>query len=216
MRFLWLARYTPILLIEISHFVSSIIGLVLVLVGFGLSRKLDAAWAASVILLPIAAVLALTKGVRLGGIGHLDGGVLGALLPFHDAFPRAARLTRMEITPGWMVSALAAVAGAAIARLVVVPERRLWREELSGAMVDPAPTPPARCARRPAAAVLLLASASGGCWPRRRRPKVVGEDDPDFSRVRAILAGPKAPSRTPTWRCWATSASCSRPRGARS
>src|SRR5271167_2172800 len=62
MRFLWLARYTPMLLIEISHFLSSIIGLVLVLVAFGLSRRLDAAWAASVILLPLAAALALTKG----------------------------------------------------------------------------------------------------------------------------------------------------------
>ena len=62
MRFLWLARYTPLILIEISHFLSSIIGLVLILVAFGLSRRLDAAWVASMLLLPIAAVLALTKG----------------------------------------------------------------------------------------------------------------------------------------------------------
>ena len=67
-RFLWLARYTPIVLIEISHFLSSLIGLVLVLLAFGLRRRLDAAWAASVMLLPVAALLALTQGVRLGGI----------------------------------------------------------------------------------------------------------------------------------------------------
>ena len=46
-RFLWLARYTPIILIEISHFLSSILGLVLVLLAFGLRRRLDAAWVAA-------------------------------------------------------------------------------------------------------------------------------------------------------------------------
>src|SRR5271166_796481 len=62
MRFLWLARYTPLVLIEISHFLSSIIGLALVMMAFGLSRRLDAAWMASVALLPLAAMLALLKG----------------------------------------------------------------------------------------------------------------------------------------------------------
>jgi lysylphosphatidylglycerol synthetase-like protein (DUF2156 family) len=43
MRFLWLAQYTPLILIEISHFLSSILGLALVMMAFGLSRRLDAA-----------------------------------------------------------------------------------------------------------------------------------------------------------------------------
>ena len=113
MRFLWLAAYTPLILIEISHFLSSIIGLMLVLLAFGLSRRLDAAWFAAVPMLPMAAVLALTKG-----FDWEESTVLMAVCllcsPFHQAFPRAARLTQMEITPGWMVSALAAMAGAAI------------------------------------------------------------------------------------------------------
>ena len=113
MRFLWLARYTPMILIEISHFLSSIIGLVLILVAFGLSRRLDAAWVASMLLLPVAAALALTKGFDWEESTVL-GAVFLALTPFREAFPRAARLTRMEITPGWMVSAGAAMAGAAI------------------------------------------------------------------------------------------------------
>src|SRR5580698_6172274 len=62
MRFLWLAQYTPLILIEISHFLSSILGLALVMMAFGLSRRLDAAWMASVLLLPIAAALELTQG----------------------------------------------------------------------------------------------------------------------------------------------------------
>ena len=113
MRFLWLAQYTPLILIEISHFLSSIIGLALVLMAFGLSRRLGAARMASLLLLPIAAMLALLKGFEWEEAAILMT-VFLALLPFSEAFPRAARLTRMEVTPGWMISAVAAMVGAAI------------------------------------------------------------------------------------------------------
>src|ERR1700723_1273000 len=104
MRFLEIARYTPLLLIEISDFLSSVIGLALILVAFGLSRRLDAAWLASLLLLAVAAVLALTKGVYWEESSVLIA-VAAAVACFRPAFPRAARLSRMEITPGWMVSA---------------------------------------------------------------------------------------------------------------
>src|SRR5580698_9743061 len=60
MRFLELARVTPVILIEISHFLSSILGLALILLAFGLSRRLDAAWVLTMLLLPLAALLAMT------------------------------------------------------------------------------------------------------------------------------------------------------------
>src|SRR5580698_3669694 len=56
-RFRWLAQYAPLPLIEISHFLSSILGLILVLLAFGLRRRLGAAWAASVGVVAAAAVL---------------------------------------------------------------------------------------------------------------------------------------------------------------
>ncbi len=113
MRFLWLAQYTPVILIEISHFISSILGLALVMMAFGLSRRLGAARMASLLILPVAAVLALLKGFEWEEAAILMT-VFVSLLPFREAFPRAARLTRMEVTPGWMVSAIAAMVGAAI------------------------------------------------------------------------------------------------------
>jgi phosphatidylglycerol lysyltransferase len=185
MRFLWLVRHTPMLLIEVSHFLSSIIGLVLVLVAFGLSRRLDAAWAASVLLLPVAAVLALTKGFDWEESAIL-GGVLVALLPFHDAFPRAARLTRMEITPGWMLSALAAMAGAGIVGWWSFQNADYGGRGLMQTLGD---QDAARAIRSSAAAAVLLLAV--GIWrmvAMPATPHVVGEDDPDFSRVRAILA----------------------------
>ena len=187
MRFLWLAQYAPIVLIEISHFLSSIIGLALVLVAFGLSRRLDAAWVASVLLLPIAAVLALTKGFDWEESAVLMT-VFLALLPFHAAFPRAARLSRMEVTPGWLLSALAAMAGAAITGWWTFQNAAYGQKTFLGAIFN-TDADVARAVRSSAAAAVLLLAF--GIWrlvATPATPKVAGEDDPDFSRVRAILA----------------------------
>jgi phosphatidylglycerol lysyltransferase len=191
MRFLWLARYTPMILIEISHFLSSIIGLVLILVAFGLSRRLDAAWVASMLLLPIAAALALTKGFDWEESTALAIVFLG-LTPFRGAFPRAARLTRMEITPGWMVSAVAAMAGAAIVGWWSFSNVDYGQKTFLGAIFNP-DADAARAVRSSAAAAVLLLGF--GLWrlvATPATPKVVGEDDPDFPRVRSILATAEA------------------------
>ena len=184
MRFLWLASFTPIILIEISHFLSSIIGLALVLVAFGLSRRLDAAWIASALLLPLGVALALLKGFELETAAILAA-VFLAVLPFREAFPRAARLTRMEVTPGWLVSAFAALAGAAIAGWWSFQNADYGGKSWVGAIAD---ADAARAIRSSAAAAVLLLAF--GIWrlvATPATPKVAGEDDPDFSRVRAIL-----------------------------
>src|SRR5690349_24229539 len=61
-RFVTIMKFEPVLLIEIGHFVSSILGLVLVMLAFGLRARLDGAWAATMIVLLIAAPLSLVKG----------------------------------------------------------------------------------------------------------------------------------------------------------
>ena len=61
-RLVELLKVTPTVLIEISHFLSSIFGLVLILLAFGLRSRLDAAWTASLIVLLAAALLAPFKG----------------------------------------------------------------------------------------------------------------------------------------------------------
>ena len=187
MRFLWLAQYTPLILIEISHFLSSILGLALVMMAFGLSRRLDAAWMAAVLVLPVAAMLALLKGFNWEESAIL-GAVLVALLPFREAFPRAARLTRMEVTPGWMVSALAAMAGAAIVGWWSFQNVDYGQQTFLGAIFDPSADAARAVRSSAAAAVLLLAFGLWRLMATPAMPPVVGEDDPDFSRVRSILA----------------------------
>jgi phosphatidylglycerol lysyltransferase len=184
-RFAWLMRRAPLVLIELSHFISSILGLALVLLAVGLRQRLDAAWAATVVVTAVAAVLALFKG-----FDYEETTVLTALclliVPFHEAFNRNARLTRMEITPGWLFSAFAALVGAGLLGLwsfhnVDYGDQQWWRL-MGNADAD-------RAIRSSAAAsILLLAIGVWRLFATAATPRVAGDHDPDFEKIRAILA----------------------------
>jgi lysylphosphatidylglycerol synthetase-like protein (DUF2156 family) len=184
-RFRFIAQALPLYLIEISHFLSSILGLVLVLLAFGLRRRLDAAWIATVVVLAIAAVLTLLKGFNWPETTALALLWL-LLLPLHPAFPRTSRLTRMEITPGWLLSALASVAGAAALGWWSFSHAdysdTLWWKVMADADAT-------RSLRASAGAAILLMAV--GVWrmlATPATPPIVGDDDPRFERIRAILA----------------------------
>jgi phosphatidylglycerol lysyltransferase len=184
-RFTFIAQALPLFLIEISHFLSSILGLVLVLLAFGLRRRLDAAWVATITVLAMAAVLALLKGFNWPETIALAALWL-MLLPMHSAFPRRSRLTRMEITPGWLLSALAAVAGAAALgawsyRHADYSDTPWWK-----VMADADATRSLRAWA--GAAIVLLAVGLWRLVATPATPRVTGDDDPEFAKVRDILA----------------------------
>jgi len=188
-RFIKLYEVTPILLIELSHFLSSIMGLILVVLAFGLRARLGAAWVATMAALLIAAPLALLKGFVWEETSALI--VLAILLlPFREAFSRNARLTQMEITPGWMVSAVATVLGAGLIGLWSFQHADYADQPFWKMMVD---ADAARSIRAWAGAALALMAI--GIWrmlATAATPKVVGEADHDFARVRSILAHAEA------------------------
>ena len=184
-RFSWLVKVAPLALIEISHFLSSILGLLLVLLAFGLRRRLDAAWVATVVVLALAAVLALFKGFNWGQTAALVVICL-VLLPLHPAFPRTSRLTRMEITPGWLLSAFALVIGAGVLgwwqfRHADYSDTLWWK-----VMADADATRSLRASV--GAAIALLGVGAWRLLATAATPPIVGDHDPDFDRVRAILA----------------------------
>ena len=184
-RFMWLARHAPIVLIELSHFVSSVLGIVMILVAFGLSRRLDAAWATSLALLATAAVLALFKGFNWEESVLLLA-LMSLLAPCHEAFPRRARLSRLEITPGWLLSALAAVMGAALAGWWSFQNLDYGAQSVLKVISS---HDAERAIRSSVGAAIILLGV--GVWrllATPATPPVVGETDPDFSRVRSILA----------------------------
>src|SRR3990167_959090 len=184
-RFVALYKVTPVVLIEVSHFLSSIVGLMLVLLAFGLKARLDAAWAAAVAALLIAAPLALLKAFAWEEAAALAAMAV-VLIPLHGAFPRKARLSSMEVTPGWLFSAFAVVAGAGLLGLWSFQHADYGDMPFWKVMAD---ADAARAARAWAgAAVLLFAFGIWRLIASAATPKAVGESDPEPARVRAILA----------------------------
>lgn len=184
-RFAFLERHTPLALIEVSHFGSSLIGLVLVLLAFGLRRRLDAAWGAATFLTIVAAGLAVLKGFNLEEAAILIV-VAALLLVLKPAFDRHARLSRLQLTPGWLFSALAIVAGAGVLGRWVFQNAGYADDAVWSVLAD---RDAERAVRATAGAgVLLLAVGLWRLLASPARPRVVGEDDPDFARIRAILA----------------------------
>lgn len=183
-RFLELLRFTPALLIETSHFLSSVLGLVLVLLAFGLRARLDAAWTATLVSLLLAALLAPFKGFNWEEAVLLVGCIV-IMLPLHAGFPRQARLSRMEVTPGWLISAAAVILGAGVLGWwsfanADYADQPVWRVIQDQDV--------ARAIRSSAGAALALLGF--GLWrlfATAATPPVVGDDDPDFHRVRHIL-----------------------------
>lgn len=184
-RFLALLEVAPVLLIELSHFLSSVAGLVLVLLAFGLRARLDAAWTATMVVLAIAMPLTLLKGIVWEETAWLAALML-ALAPFRAAFGRQARLTRMEITPGWLLSATALVLGAGLLGLWSFENADYGSRSWIRVMVE---DDAARAIRAWAgAAILLLVFGLWRLFASAAKPQVVTPGDEDFQKVRAVLA----------------------------
>ncbi|PIB93099.1 bifunctional lysylphosphatidylglycerol flippase/synthetase MprF [Caulobacter sp. FWC2] len=183
-RFLLLLAFAPDLLIEISHFFSSILGLVLLLLAFGLRARLGAAWWAALVVLAASAVLAIFKGLNWEETAMLSVCFL-SIVPFHDAFPRKAALTRMEVTPGWLLSAGAVVGGVALLGWWSFNHTEYVDKSFLRVLQDDE----LRAIRSSVAAAIVLLAV--GVWrliATAATPSVVDDTDPEFDRVRAILA----------------------------
>lgn len=192
-RFIRLIEFEPVVLIEISHFVSSVLGLVLVMLAFGLRARLDAAWAATLVTLLVAAPLSLVKGFVWEETALLIA-LAAVLTPFHHAFPRKAALTRMEVTPGWLFSAACFVVGAGMIGLWSFENADYGDLPWWQVMAD---EDAARSLRAwGGAAIAFFAFGVWRLLGSAATPPIVGEADPDLDRVRAILA--KAETARPT------------------
>ncbi|MGE0440667.1 MAG: bifunctional lysylphosphatidylglycerol flippase/synthetase MprF [Gemmatimonadales bacterium] len=108
-RLRWLNGVLPLGIIELSHFTASVTGAALIVLARGLTRRLDAAWGATVVLLGVGIVGSLLKGLDWEEATAL-GLVLVALLPARRAFYRKAAVLAEPWSPAW-IAALAAVVG---------------------------------------------------------------------------------------------------------
>ncbi|HXT52274.1 MAG TPA: bifunctional lysylphosphatidylglycerol flippase/synthetase MprF [Thermoanaerobaculia bacterium] len=112
-RIRWLRGLLPLPLIELSHFLGSLVGVALLLLARGLQRRLDAAWLLTCGLLAAGAAASLAKGVDYEEAVLLLL-MLAALLPCRRHFYRQADLAVPRLSAGWWV-AIALVLASAVA-----------------------------------------------------------------------------------------------------
>lgn len=106
-----LSSYLPHAADALSHLASSAIGTMLMFVGWGLYRRLDAAWLACLMLAVAGFVLALLRGPDLVQAGICIG-LVGALGANRAAFYRQTSLMAEPFSRQWLVAVAAVVTGA--------------------------------------------------------------------------------------------------------
>jgi len=110
-RLAWLRRVMPLSVLEFSHLLGSLAGAGLLLLAWGLRRRLDAAYLLSLALLAAGAVFSLLKGLDYEEATFLVV-AFAALLPCRRHFYRKAALASDTFSPSWIAAIALAVVGA--------------------------------------------------------------------------------------------------------
>ena len=135
-RLAWLRKLIPLPLLEISHLVSSIVGVGLLLVARGLQRRLDGAYHLTLALLATGIVASLLKGIDYEEAIALSITFI-VLLPCRHYFYRKTSLISQRFTPSWiaaitLVLTASAWIGVFSYRYVQYSEELWWRFTFSG------------------------------------------------------------------------------------
>lgn len=176
------AHYLPLPLIELSHFLASIVGLFLLIVANGLARRLRHAWMVAMGLLLAGVTLTLTKGAGLAEALPLVI-VLAVLGLSRPAFYRATPLSASRLTPV-MALAILATLGAVIWLGLFSHEHVAYRNELWWQVALQGGTPRFL---RAAAGVSVLAFLFLA-WNWLRPLHAPPEQAPPLSEIRKIIA----------------------------
>jgi phosphatidylglycerol lysyltransferase len=107
----FLATVAPLIVLELSHFLASVTGALLLLVAAGLWRKQEGAYIAALLLLILGAVFSILKGVDVEEALMLTAVAL-LLAPCRGAFTRKSSLLSGALTPSWLASVTGAAAAA--------------------------------------------------------------------------------------------------------
>ncbi|MBX7185392.1 MAG: bifunctional lysylphosphatidylglycerol flippase/synthetase MprF [Vicinamibacteria bacterium] len=108
----WLADTLPLPVIEASHFLGSIMGVVLLLVSQGIARRLDATWYLAVASVGTGLLASLLKGFDFEEASFLAA-LLFILVKARAHFDRKAAFFATRFSIGWIASVVA-VLGASI------------------------------------------------------------------------------------------------------
>ena len=107
-RMVALRRIVPLPFVETLHFVASLVGAVLLVVGYALASRLRSAWNAAVALLAVAVVFSLAKGIDYEeALVRLA--IIALLLLARPEFYRRAGLLEAPLSWEWLLAISVAV-----------------------------------------------------------------------------------------------------------
>jgi phosphatidylglycerol lysyltransferase len=171
-----LREVLPLSVLEVSHLLASVIGMLLLILARGLQRRLDAAYWLTLVLLLAGAVFSLLKGIDYEEATLLILLAM-ALAPAHRLFYRRASLFSATFSIGWIVAIVATLACATW--LVVFSYKHV---EYSGDLwwqfsLNHGGAPRALRALVAAAVAGILFAAASLIRPQQLRRKPPGDDD---------------------------------------
>jgi phosphatidylglycerol lysyltransferase len=131
-----LASLLPLPVVEGAHFLSSLLGLALVITSRGLAQRLDGAWWVALIAATLAFVLAFLRAVALGE-ATLLAVFVAAMALNGNRFRRPASLFAQVLNLPWVMAMMVILAGAATILLFVYRDvdyshQLWWQFEFSG------------------------------------------------------------------------------------
>jgi phosphatidylglycerol lysyltransferase len=99
----WLMNFLPMPVMELSHFMGSIIGVMLLLLAGGIMRRIDSAYVFTSVLLGAGIIFSLLRGFDYEEAIILSV-MLAAFLPCHGYFHRKGSLIADRFSPGWLAA----------------------------------------------------------------------------------------------------------------
>ena len=106
----WLSNFIPLPVLELSHLMGSLVGVLLLFLARGIYLKLDAAWYGALILLALAilsSVLTASGWVKVVALLI----IFVCILISHRYFYRKSSLFELSPEPFWLISIVLVVAG---------------------------------------------------------------------------------------------------------
>lgn len=179
----------PLSVLEVSHILGSLIGLLLLILARGLYRRLDTAWYITVLALTSAVVVSLVKGLDYEEALFVAV-ILAMVAVCRGEFYRRARIADLRVSFGWLL-AIAGVLGGIVWLTFFTTKHVEYSNELwwQFAFSENAP----RSLRATFLIVIILVMISLSSLLRPTAFKPYPPTDADMDAVRRILADVKRP-----------------------
>jgi len=184
----WLIARVPLIWVETSHFLSSVVGVALIIVARGLQRRVSAAWWAAILLSGCGACFSLLKGVDFEE-ATLLGFLLLCLLPHRGHFHRHAAVWSRRFTLEWwlLLTGLTAVSvwlGFFTSRHVEYQHELWWQFSFE--------SDASRFLRAQVGVAVLIGGLILAQWLRRTPPRSTADrialDEATWERVTQLVA----------------------------